>query len=86
VHTGEAVVGDIGSPEHRLDYTAIGDTVNVVSRMVGLTKSAGVPLLVSAATRARVGDRLGWRAFEPLPVRGKSEPLSTFAPVDRAPG
>jgi adenylate cyclase len=86
VHTGEAVVGDIGSPEHRLDYTAIGDTVNVASRMVGLTKSAGVPLLVSAATRARVGDRLGWRAFEPLPVRGKSEPLSTFAPVDRAPG
>ena len=55
--------------------------MNVASRIEGLTKTAGSPVLVSAATRERVGDRYGWRAFEPMSVRGKSEPLALFAPV-----
>jgi adenylate cyclase len=84
LHTGVVVVGDIGSPAHRLEYTAIGDTVNVASRIEGLTKHAETPVLASAATRDRVGARYAWRAFDPMIVRGKSEPLAIFAPVGRS--
>ena len=56
VHVGDAIVGNMGSAV-RHNYTAIGDAVNVASRLEGLTKDVGYPLVCSAAVMAAVGSR-----------------------------
>ncbi len=79
VHTGVVVVGDVGAARRR-DYTAIGDAVNVASRIQGLTKVQGVPILVSEETRRRVGAGVRFLPAAPMRVAGKAAPLQTFVP------
>jgi class 3 adenylate cyclase len=77
IHTGEAIAGNIGAPQ-RLDYTLIGDSVNTASRIESATKEVGFDLLLSATTRALLGDRA--RVGEPCVVqlKGKAQPTQVF--------
>lgn len=75
VHTGLAVVGNIGSREHLQNYTAIGDAVNIAQR---LQAGAADQIIISAATYADVAPHILAHALDPLVVKGKTMPLQVY--------
>jgi adenylate cyclase len=78
IHCGPAIVGSIGTPQ-RLEFTAIGNTVNIASRIEGLTKAVGRSLLVTAAVRDRSGDSFNFEELPPQEVRGIEGRMTLFA-------
>lgn len=72
VASGPVVAGNVGSPE-RLNYTVLGDTVNLAARLQGLTKEYGVPLIVSGATYEKVAEKFPCRSLGKAAVRGRQE-------------
>jgi adenylate cyclase len=82
VNTAEVVAGNMGSAT-RLNYTVIGDGVNVASRLEGLTKAYGAPVLVSERTK-EAAPGFVFREVDRVRVKGKTETLAVFEPVGRA--
>ena len=74
LHVGDAVVGNVGSSD-RMNYTALGATVNLASRLEGLNKNYGTRVLVSAAVRARVADAFLFRSVDSITPKGFAEPI-----------
>jgi adenylate cyclase len=77
INSGPAIVGSIGSPE-RMEFTVIGNTVNVASRIEALNKTLNTSLLFSKTTLDLLQDRQGVSALPPQPVKGVDEPVEVF--------
>lgn len=83
VHTGPAIVGEIGRPGSR-QLNAIGDTINTTARLEALTKDLGKPIVFSEATRSAAGVSVAGARSEEVEIRGRVGRLTVYA-ADTAP-
>ena len=80
INTGEALIGNIGSSLH-FSYTAMGDAVNLASRIENANKQFGTGILVSDATMRACGGAFAFRRVATVQVAGRDEPVTLFEPT-----
>lgn len=83
LHSGEAVVGNVGSSD-RMAYTAIGSMVNIASRLEGMNKMYGTQILVSEQTRIGAGNAFVFRPVDVVLAKGAKDPLEVHELVGLA--
>ncbi|MDU8945950.1 adenylate/guanylate cyclase domain-containing protein [Ovoidimarina sediminis] len=86
VHSGQLIVGDIGSPD-RINYTVIGDVVNTAQRLEGLGKTvdgdAESIVLVSRAVKDSVGEQFQLQRIGPMNLKGKSDAIDVYRLIEK---
>lgn len=83
INTGRCTVGNMGS-DLRFQYTVMGDTVNLASRLEGQTKTHGLPIIIGSKTAAAVADQFALLELESIRVKGKREPEVVYTILGRA--
>jgi len=79
LNVGEVVMGNMGSEEH-MDYTVIGDSINVAARLCGVAHPGQV--LVSRAVADAIGSQATWKELPPVTVKGRDHPIGIAEPLD----